>query len=266
MNFQKILIATAAAIALAGCATTSGIEVGRDYVRVDDPAFASKVKILHNKCEKNPEGFLHVQVEVKNICNGDFSFLYCFEWRDENGMIQTHQPFIWRQKELHGGEVWNLDGVSSLQNATDFRLKLRWLDKQGPEQKSLAVTELVEKMVNDPDVAYVYATALERAKSNGHPRPTIIVHNFSVGSGAGDESDASQMQVDVKIALQKTQKFSIVGKSESMYEAGDFFMFGELTRERGDIGGKDYHNYITLWLSDPVAKVELWRDKARIGK
>lgn len=126
---KKLMLAifAMALAALAGCMTprTSGVWIEKGRLHMEDPAFASNIEILQDSRELTPEGFLHAQVTVQNRIRKDFSCLYKFEWKDKNGMVLVHQQTPWTQLTLHGNEIYTIDGVSILEKAEDFRLKLR---------------------------------------------------------------------------------------------------------------------------------------------
>ena len=127
MNMTSKMVAMASLAMFAGCATprTSGVWVEKGRLNIEDPAFAANIEVVRDVREKTPEGFLHAQVTLRNTNREDFDCQYCFEWRAENGMIQTHQPSSWRPLVLHGREVKELDAEAILQGSDDFRLKIR---------------------------------------------------------------------------------------------------------------------------------------------
>ena len=122
-----VLLSVFACAAISGCMwpRTSGVMVEKGRFFIEDPAFAANIEVVRDACEKTSEGFLHAQVTLKNTNRDDYRCQYRFEWRGENGMMQTHQPSPWRPLVLHGREVKDLDAVSLLQDTADFRLTLR---------------------------------------------------------------------------------------------------------------------------------------------
>ncbi|MBR6470859.1 MAG: YcfL family protein [Victivallales bacterium] len=127
---KRICLLAGGLLLLAGCLApkTSGVWVEKGRIILSDPAFAANLEVVRDAREKTAEGFLHAQVTLQNLNQEDFQCQYCFEWRDENGLMQTHAPTPWRPLVFHGGEVKEVDGVSPLQGASDFRLKLRRMD------------------------------------------------------------------------------------------------------------------------------------------
>ena len=122
-----VFLSAVCVVSLSGCLSsrTSGMMVERGRLFIEDPAFAANIEVVRDACGKTNDGFLHAQVTLKNTNRDDFRCQYRFEWRDANGMIQTHQSSLWCPLLLHGREVKDLDAVSLQQNAADFRLALR---------------------------------------------------------------------------------------------------------------------------------------------
>ena len=127
MNTTFKVLAIASLALLSGCfwARTSGVWVESGRINIEDPAFAANIEVVRDVRERTPEGFLHAQVTLQNSNLEDYHCQYRFEWRDENGMIQTLQPSPWRPLVMHGREVVDLDAVSVLQDSADFRLSIR---------------------------------------------------------------------------------------------------------------------------------------------
>ena len=127
MNKFTTLLCVFACAALIGCMNqrTSGVMVEKGRLFIEDPAFAANIEVVRDACVKTSEGFLHAQVTLKNTNSDDFRCQYRFEWRDKNGMMQSHQPTLWQPLVLHGQEVRDLDAVSIVQNTADFRLTIR---------------------------------------------------------------------------------------------------------------------------------------------
>jgi len=124
------LLAAVCAATLTGCISprTSGVMVEKGRLHVEDPAFAANIELVQDARERTPEGFLHVQATVKNTSRADFYCQYRFEWRGENGMMQTQAPTPWRPRVFHGRETVELEAVSPVQRTEDFRLVVRRLD------------------------------------------------------------------------------------------------------------------------------------------
>ena len=163
-------------------------------------------------------------------------------------------------------------------------------DKLEYPQKSRVVSEMVGRMLSDPDFSEIYATAMERAEKRGHKRPTVVIREIedNTTAGASDSRMTGQMRKELKAALRKTRKFAIIDlyertrmtsdvdaevssgarddsvQSIGEYEAGDFFMYGELSRE--SVGERVFYHFFNLRLVDPATGNEIWSDSAKIGK
>ena len=130
MAKHKLLVVLCAAAALAGCLSpkTSGLWVEKGRLYLEDAAFATNLDIVQDAMERTPEGFLHVQVTVRNANQHDYRCQYRFEWKTDQGMVQTHAHTPWRPAVLHGRDVTPLEAVSPLQGTADFRLSIRRAD------------------------------------------------------------------------------------------------------------------------------------------
>ncbi|MBR6470860.1 MAG: hypothetical protein IKS83_03605 [Victivallales bacterium] len=157
-------------------------------------------------------------------------------------------------------------------------------------QKSRAITEMVERLLTDPGFTDFYGVAAERAAARDHRLPTLIIQRIEDNTQAGgsDFRSTGQMRNDLKSTLRKTGKFTIIdlaerarmtnvvtaevdggGQSENIqnfgeYEAGDFLMSGELTRD--SVGGQVYYHFFNLRLMDPVTGAEIWSDTVKVRK
>ena len=126
MKIAKFIAVVFAAL-LSGCLSpkTSGVWVEKGHLNIEDAAFALNLELVQDAMERTPEGFLHVQVTVRNNNQQDYRCQYRFEWKTKQGMVQTHSPTPWRPLVLHGRDVAPLEAVSALQGADDFRLSIR---------------------------------------------------------------------------------------------------------------------------------------------
>ena len=130
MNRILVGISALSLSVFTGCSfpRTSGVMVEKGRLFIEDPAFASNIEVVQDFREKTPEGFLHAQVTVKNTNRTDYECQYCFEWREESGIVMIHVPTPWRPCTLHGRETKNIDAICPRPGAEDFRLKIRRAD------------------------------------------------------------------------------------------------------------------------------------------
>lgn len=157
-------------------------------------------------------------------------------------------------------------------------------------QKSRVVGEMISRMLSAPDFTEVYAVAKERATKRGHRKPMVVVREIEDNTkpGVSDSQTTSQMRKELKSALRKTGKFTVIdlyerermkgvvmggvdsgGVADNLqhvgeYDAEDFSMSGELRME--STGGKVFFHFFNLRLVDPVTGDEIWSDTVKIGK
>lgn len=107
---------------------TSGVVTEEGRLIIEDPSFALNLELVRDARTRTPEGFLHAQATLKNTNRHDYRCQYQFTWFDEAGMAMPHAMTPWKPLVLHGRETKELDAVSSVQGAADFRLKVRRAD------------------------------------------------------------------------------------------------------------------------------------------
>jgi len=156
-------------------------------------------------------------------------------------------------------------------------------------QRSVAIVDMVGKMVTDPYFTEVYEVAAQRAAQRGHRRPTVIITDIEDNTvvGGSDFSTTRQIHQELKTALRKTGKFSIIdlyerarmsevseaeinggGVSDNLqnfgeYASGDFHMFGELSKEKVS---HSYFHFFNLRMIDPTSGEEIWSDTVKVLK
>ncbi|MGN0833624.1 MAG: DUF1425 domain-containing protein [Kiritimatiellia bacterium] len=123
----RLLMCVAASCLAGGCLSpkTSGMVVEKGRLFVHDPSFALNLETVQDVRERTPEGFLHVQVTVRNTNQTDFRCQYRFEWKTKQGLAQTQAMTPWRPTVLHGKDETVFEATSTLQGAEDFRLAIR---------------------------------------------------------------------------------------------------------------------------------------------
>lgn len=160
-------------------------------------------------------------------------------------------------------------------------------------QKSRAIVEIVEKLLTDPTFSRMYADASSRAITKGQTLPTIAILPLedNTGPGSNDSETTSQIYRELQTVLRKTGKFKIIDyamrkqligvvvkgvdlgeTSEGVqdignYSSSDFVLRGELRREATDSqGGKVYHHFLNLNMTDTRRGEQVWSDTVRIFK
>ena len=123
----------AGAFLLAGCQTVNTTETAQPSYQknmvsekrvITDSSLARKVEILGVNDAMTPEGFLKVQVELRNNKSSMQRFSYKFEWFDANGMAVGGPASVALSRQIEGKETLFLSGMAPVPSARDFRLKL----------------------------------------------------------------------------------------------------------------------------------------------
>lgn len=110
----------------AGCITrTDSVWIEQGKMVVNNAVLASSLQVKQDAGKITPEGFLRVQVRVINKNSHDLSFQYRFKWLDRDGLTISQISAPWQPMTLHGTEVHELEGVSGVKGAEDFRLEIR---------------------------------------------------------------------------------------------------------------------------------------------
>ncbi len=125
---KRILILSMLACC-AGCLSpmTAGVSYEDRWLTVEDRAFASRIEIVESrpKMIEFGDGFLKVQVTLRNTDKRDFDCQYRFTWKDKDGMTLTSAETVWTPLALHGREETVLEAVCPVPGAADFRLVVR---------------------------------------------------------------------------------------------------------------------------------------------
>ena len=132
MRILNVAIAIAAACVFSGgCLSpkTSGLLVEKGRLTIGNASFGLGIDISQDASRLTDDGFLHVQVELKNNDERDYSFQYRFVWMDKDGLEMKHALSPWRQVVLHGRELATIEAVSTVKGAADFRLYMRQNDR-----------------------------------------------------------------------------------------------------------------------------------------
>lgn len=113
----------------AGCLApnTAGVSAERGRLEIADRAFASRVRLVEDRTKLIDfgNGFLKVQVTLRNSERRDVDLQYRFTWKDADGMTLTSAETLWTPLPLHGREEAVLEAVCPVPGAADFRLVVR---------------------------------------------------------------------------------------------------------------------------------------------
>ena len=82
-----------------------------------------EVAALNNYRDVNNR--LQVQVRLRNRLPSDFSFVYYFEWLEEEGWVAPKGTAAWNPELIYGHGMKELRGVAPSPAATRFRLQVK---------------------------------------------------------------------------------------------------------------------------------------------
>ena len=129
MKSRILVIAAAAVASLAatGClsGSTAGTRVEDGVVVAENPAFAARFAAERDTRVVTDQGFLRVQVKLRNLGSSDRALQYRFQWRGKDGLVLHSAAAPWRPLVMHGREIHELESVCPVQGAEDFRLEIR---------------------------------------------------------------------------------------------------------------------------------------------
>lgn len=110
-----------------GCLSprTDGMAVEKGKLLVDNVPFSLNLDMIQDAMHKTPEGFLRVQVTLRNENRQDFDCQYRFIWKDKDALTLTHAKTVWKPLTMYGQQETVLEGISPVVGAEDFRLVVR---------------------------------------------------------------------------------------------------------------------------------------------
>lgn len=116
-----------------GCATVNTVEpkqlaanrsIIADKRVITDPRLNVRAQILSVNEIITLEGFIKVQVEIRNTTKRAKQLEYLFEWFDQHGNLVPSTSARFQTREILGNETIFLTSISPTRTAKDFRLKL----------------------------------------------------------------------------------------------------------------------------------------------
>ena len=129
MKFSRWLLLPVLASCLCGCQTQqAGLKYEDGKLTVYDYrlTLARNLELEQDAGSRTPEGFLTVQVRVRNRNNENFHCMYRFVWKDSLGKDLTNADYVTdKALVLRGCEEQVLESTAPLATATDYRLELR---------------------------------------------------------------------------------------------------------------------------------------------
>ncbi|KJY83527.1 YcfL protein: an outer membrane lipoprotein that is part of a salvage cluster [Vibrio galatheae] len=128
---KKWLISLAAAVLLAGCASsnTAGLRIdgASQTVIFGDNVLAGQISI-EDISTVDVDGRARGVVRLLNQSKGDQYIQYRFYWYDDQGLEVNNKLSPWRQSILRGGEEVSISEISINPNGRQFRVQIRQLD------------------------------------------------------------------------------------------------------------------------------------------
>lgn len=143
MNFtgKSILSAIAAFTALGfGCAkpppppppvplpavntVASGV-AGAEFVTMD-PDFAAMLAVTNTRTSKTKDGYLRVEVTLKNMSRETVRAMRIFNWYDAEGVERVDTSHAaWEPVSVLGGDDTNFSAIAPRKDCTAWKLRLR---------------------------------------------------------------------------------------------------------------------------------------------
>jgi uncharacterized protein YcfL len=130
---QTQIALAALALALAGCAGVNTVErqtpvadrqVVPDRRIITEPSFTQPVRIVSVSEATVADGFLKIQVELRNHSAHTHHFNYRVQWFDANGMA-IHSPTpVWITRQILPQQTMFVTAVAPTAAAKDFRIEL----------------------------------------------------------------------------------------------------------------------------------------------
>lgn len=131
----KALLATGAALLLAGCANqnvnTTGPtdrEATPNVEAIDrivlNPPLDRRVRI-GSVYEGETNGLRRIQANVANVSDGRTWFQYRYDWYDADGFVIEGPASAWTRQSILAGQRMSLTGIAPTPNAVDWRLTIR---------------------------------------------------------------------------------------------------------------------------------------------
>ena len=135
MKTKKFILAACLALPALlwpGCTTVNTVEPAQPVARrqmlpdkrvITDSSLNRHVEILGVNTATGPEGFLKIQVELRNKTRSEHNFTYRVEWFDENGMIVASPTAAAIPRTIEGKETLAITATAPTDRAKDFRIK-----------------------------------------------------------------------------------------------------------------------------------------------
>lgn len=135
--FMSILIASAF---MTGCYspsvnTISNAGVTAKITRVNDKRVDTDSRLTKSLClteireSKTNDGYMRIQVYLKNMTNETYKIMYRFNWYNNDGAeVENPDNEMWVRKIIVAGDDLTLTSIAPGKNCKDFKLRLKALE------------------------------------------------------------------------------------------------------------------------------------------
>jgi len=115
--------------------TISNAGVTAQITRVNDKRVNTDSRLARQLClteireSRTNDGYLRIQIFLKNMTNSTYKFVYRFNWYDDHG-VEVIDPDNenWTRKLIVAGDDVTLTAIAPRKNCHDFKLRLKALD------------------------------------------------------------------------------------------------------------------------------------------
>ena len=96
-----------------------------DRIIADDPKFFDQIEIMEKVATRAGDGFLKVQVRIRNTGRMSQDFETVFEWFDEKGIKVESVVEHWKPGSIYGMEHKEIIALAPTRQVVSFRFHLR---------------------------------------------------------------------------------------------------------------------------------------------
>lgn len=115
--------------------TISNAGVTAEITRVNDKRVNTDSRLAKRLClteireTRTNDGYLRIQVFLKNMTNDTYKFIYRFNWYDDHGAeVINPDNENWTRKLIVAGDDVTLTTVAPRKNCHDFKLRLKAIE------------------------------------------------------------------------------------------------------------------------------------------
>jgi len=115
--------------------TISNAGVTAKITRINDKRVETDRSLAKSLClteireSDTNDGFMRVQVFLKNMTNSTYKIVYRFNWYDRNGVeVDNPDRELWVRQLIVAGDDLTLTAVAPKKTCRDFKLRLKAID------------------------------------------------------------------------------------------------------------------------------------------